>query len=508
MKLNEDIFEIDVPQVDPSPELTIDEIEPETVATPVENGVATMLINSISDTWDKINDYNNIISTVSSSGIGNAEEIISVVKDVVDEENENVGKLMSALTSISPNTENVNYGIEQADMKLTEATAILPDGTTYTKPIKYNGYKIKFDPKDETFSVYDKYGELEDYGFTSIDKAKHYIDWEIDSPLNSNDNLTLREDFEDSKAELLSDILGRSISSTDENYIYDGWRAFYNNPESFRNSVVVDMVNKGLDTRPVNESKRKMRIKESLKEELRDATEDEYFDMMHDVYNALADVAFKYSKKGIEFTSNQWDDAYEWWGDRFFTADFDESLKEDIENLEDVDVEFNPVMQNAKDQSEQASKEIEKEMKDIEKDIPEWDSEEVIGAEKQEVPKKPVEPKATLDESLFTEAVKNYEYIDLGYIDRVKCSAKVYDDGSIWVSTHHPYDDADYHWAVSKDDGIGYKVYIHSPGKFVKSIIMGGYDDTDELIEQVKEVAKELISLDKSSKISKRMMYN
>ena len=297
MKLNEDIFEIDIPEVDPTPELTIDEIEPETVATPAENGVATMLINSISDTWDKINDYNNIISTVSSSGIGNAEEIISVVKDVVDEENENVGKLMSALTSISPNTENVNYGIEQADTKLTEATAILPDGTTYTKPIKYNGYKIKFDPKDETFSIYDKYGELEDYGFTSIDKAKHYIDWEIDSPLNSADNLTLKEDFENSKAELLSDILGRSISSTDENYIYDEWRAFYNNPESFRNSVVVDMVNKGLDTRPVNESKRKMRIKESL--DFHDQTDLRFY-MYQAVKNAINTFGDQLEKSDVQ----------------------------------------------------------------------------------------------------------------------------------------------------------------------------------------------------------------
>lgn len=175
MILNEDLFEIDIPIVNPEPELTIDEIEQPTVATPEENGVATMLINSISDTWDKINEYNGIISTVSVTNVDNADEIISVVKDVVDTENENVGKLMSALRSISPNTENVRVGEEEADMKLTEA----------------------LDPK---------------------------------------------------KVELISDILGRSISSSEENEIYDNWRAFYDDPETYRDTAVVELVNKGLDS--------------------------------------------------------------------------------------------------------------------------------------------------------------------------------------------------------------------------------------------------------------------
>jgi len=190
--------------------------------------------------------------------------------------------------------------------------------------------------------------------------------------------------------------------------------------------------------------------------------------------------------------------------------DLDESLfNEDIENLLDIDLSAqNPVMQQADEQSTWVKDQIDKELEEIEKNIPDKNSEKVIGALKQPVPDKIKEPKMELDESLFTEAVKNYEYIDLGYIDRVKCGAKVYDDGSIWVNTYHPYDDADYHWAVSKDDGIGYKIYIHSPGKFVKSIVMGGYDDKDELISQVKEVAQELISLDRNSKIRSRMMHN
>lgn len=175
MILNEDLFEIEIPVVDPEQVLTVDDIEQPSPSTPEENGTATMLINSISDTWNKISDYNNIISTLSSTNVPNAENMIDVVKDVVDNENENVGKLMAALKSVSPNTENVKVGEEEAVEKLTE-------------------------------------------------------------------------DLDDDKLDLISDVLGRSISSSQQNYIYDGWRAFYNDPESFRDTVVVDLVNKGLDT--------------------------------------------------------------------------------------------------------------------------------------------------------------------------------------------------------------------------------------------------------------------
>lgn len=175
MILNEDLFEIEIPVVDSEQVLTVDDIEQPSPSTPEENGTATMLINSISDTWNKISDYNNIISTLSSTNVPNAENMIDVVKDVVDNENENVGKLMAALKSVSPNTENVKVGEEEATEKLTE-------------------------------------------------------------------------DLDDDKLDLISDVLGRSISSSQQNYIYDGWRAFYNDPESFRDTVVVDLVNKGLDT--------------------------------------------------------------------------------------------------------------------------------------------------------------------------------------------------------------------------------------------------------------------
>lgn len=74
---------------------------------------------------------------------------------------------------------------------------------------------------------------------------------------------------------------------------------------------------------PRNESisfkRKRRRLKESDnydpdREELLD-------DLRHDVYNALKKVALKYKDYDIEFTSNEWDDAYNFWGDVFFISD-------------------------------------------------------------------------------------------------------------------------------------------------------------------------------------------
>lgn len=161
--------------VDTESELTIDDIENKPVATPEENGVATVITDSIADTWQKINDYNHIISTISSSGIKNSEELISVLKDIVDDENKNVGKLMSALNTISPEVDNVEVGKEEANMKLTES---------------------------------------------------------------------INED----KLRVIEDILGRKLSVTEENELYDGWGKFYSDPESYRDSDIIEVINLDLDS--------------------------------------------------------------------------------------------------------------------------------------------------------------------------------------------------------------------------------------------------------------------
>lgn len=71
-----------------------------------------------------------------------------------------------------------------------------------------------------------------------------------------------------------------------------------------------------------NNKKSSKQRKSYIKEDF--YSSDDELTFVHDVYNALADVAFKYKKKGVELTSDDWDSAYEWFADRFFIVDFDE----------------------------------------------------------------------------------------------------------------------------------------------------------------------------------------
>ena len=68
---------------------------------------------------------------------------------------------------------------------------------------------------------------------------------------------------------------------------------------------------------------------ESLKEDLMDTAWGSNF--KSDVYNALSKIAFKYYRKNINVTDDDWDEAIEWFMTHFFESDdnpFDESLTE------------------------------------------------------------------------------------------------------------------------------------------------------------------------------------
>lgn len=74
-----------------------------------------------------------------------------------------------------------------------------------------------------------------------------------------------------------------------------------------------------------------MGMDESLKEDLMRSSWGSNF--QSDVYNALADIAFKYYRKDINITDDDWNDAIEWFMTHFFESDdnpFYESLEEAV----------------------------------------------------------------------------------------------------------------------------------------------------------------------------------
>lgn len=62
----------------------------------------------------------------------------------------------------------INSAYENADHKSDKRIAVTNQ--------RYRGYMIRLDRGGDGYNVYDKYGELEDAGYPSIESAKQFID--------------------------------------------------------------------------------------------------------------------------------------------------------------------------------------------------------------------------------------------------------------------------------------------------------------------------------------------
>lgn len=82
-----------------------------------------------------------------------------------------------------------------------------------------------------------------------------------------------------------------------------------------------------------------------------------------------------------------------------------------------------------------------------------------------------------------------------------------FDGDSVSMMSHHPYDDAEYHYAISKDGGEQFSIYRDR--KFVEQFAPSSFEEDEE--SDIKnfnwnEVARELLRLDKD--VESRMMHN
>ena len=78
-----------------------------------------------------------------------------------------------------------------------------------------------------------------------------------------------------------------------------------------------------------------------------------------------------------------------------------------------------------------------------------------------------------------------------------KYSCYVYETGKIQITTLHPYDDADYHWALS-NDGENFKIILNTK-------VVGNISATGDLDNKLDVVSKELAKRNKN--IKSKMMY-
>ena len=85
----------------------------------VETGVSGLLLDQISKVAQNINDYNMM-----RANLEGYPEIDDLIQSLADQENETLGKLQSALKSISPNAELIMNGAVEAESELDPGSPI------------------------------------------------------------------------------------------------------------------------------------------------------------------------------------------------------------------------------------------------------------------------------------------------------------------------------------------------------------------------------------------------
>lgn len=97
------------------------EAVPEGPKLGVESGIADTLINLINDEWEAIQGYNNfreMILGMQQNNDGDYTAMLRVIDEVVNEENRHVGQLQELLKGVSPNTESIQAGEDEAQEQL------------------------------------------------------------------------------------------------------------------------------------------------------------------------------------------------------------------------------------------------------------------------------------------------------------------------------------------------------------------------------------------------------
>ena len=80
--------------------------------------ISNMLIELINGEWNTIADYNNFVNACKQSG---NTDLVSIIEDITNEEANHVGMLQTALKTLSPNTETIEDGQEEAEKDLQDS---------------------------------------------------------------------------------------------------------------------------------------------------------------------------------------------------------------------------------------------------------------------------------------------------------------------------------------------------------------------------------------------------
>lgn len=209
--------------------------------------------------------------------------------------------------------------------------------------IRYKGYRISLDHKNLCYNIYDKHGEMEDSGFTSIEDAKKSIDnnfedsndliiadqedttdVNFEESLNedANQRAAIYDDLVDYFDNWINDTIPTVPELVDAIPDYDGdWMIEIMTPEMNRaqDQYVKALANAAMTYYPDNVTEALDRSGEQR---------NDYFDFKQDVYDAISNVCKKYndlSHEDIEDSVNWFLNMY----DSDEDIDFEECMNED-----------------------------------------------------------------------------------------------------------------------------------------------------------------------------------
>lgn len=305
------------------------------------NGIIDILIDAINKKYDNIRDLNSLNINLEEE---NYEDMIPVIDSIVENENNNIGKLQQLIDLLSGSEEDIEEGkqdtleildssefvesimtMKNKKLRLSENfDNVIDDVQAVASPTFVGANKEHDENKkkyEDAMEENKKAAEetVPDEGDTGKKvKSKALKSMHLSEKLFEDTNLSVKEEVEEFLTELtgeLEDNLAIRVASKVDSYEPEWCEAVvgdYPRIEERLRKAQDNYVNALIDMLFAE--------KESLNEDL---DFDSYSDFNSEIYNAISEVCFNFQEKGL--SQKDIEAAFEWFETHFFdSGDFEE----------------------------------------------------------------------------------------------------------------------------------------------------------------------------------------
>lgn len=78
----------------------------------IETGLSDIVISFINKKWENVSDLNSIIVMLKDTGY---DEYVPVIEDILEDENNHIGKLQHIIELLTPAASNIDDGKQEAE---------------------------------------------------------------------------------------------------------------------------------------------------------------------------------------------------------------------------------------------------------------------------------------------------------------------------------------------------------------------------------------------------------